>query len=631
MKLRLALALSILVTTSVFAQTDSQTNTQTTKPKATRSSAPVSRQLEDMKDAISAQQQQIQQLQQQISVRDQAIQQLQQQVTAAQTAAQQAQDTANAAVPKAEQLDKQYFDPLQHDVADLKTVTGNTANELQETQKRVAGLESPLAIHYKGITLTPGGFTAAETVWRQRATGSDINTPFNSINYDGSSSAHMSEFYGSGRQSRLSLLAQGKLDNSAMTGYVETDFLGTGITSNNNESNSYVMRFRQFWGQAATSSGWSFTGGQMWSLVTETKVGEDNRTEATPLTIDPQYTVGFSWARQYGFRVVKNFSNEFWAGFSVENSQETITAHGQSNNYLVGQSGNGGGLYNSGVTGCSSSLVTSGTPATVTGVTTTCTPAASYSYNPSPDFIGKLAFQPGFGGHYELFGVLTQFRDRIFPGATLATPTAAGAYNNGTWTGGGGANARWSLFQKHFDVGLHGLGGNGIGRYGTAGLADATVRPNGSLAPLNNYQGLLTLEYHNPHWDWYGNGGVEYAGRSEYLNAKGVPVGYGNILFANSGCGIETVPGTAYSLGFSPGGLGSCTGDTKDIWEGTLGFWYKPYNGPKGRLQMGLQYSYVTRQAWAGIGTKAPFPAPATANPNAIDNMFFTSFRYYLP
>ena len=36
----------------------------------------------------------------------------------------------------------------------------------------------------------------------------------------------------------------------------------------------------------------------MWSLVTETKKGVDNRTEALPMTIDPQYTVGFSWARQ---------------------------------------------------------------------------------------------------------------------------------------------------------------------------------------------------------------------------------------------------------------------------------------------------------------------------------------------
>ena len=82
MKRPLALALSVLITTSVVAQTDSANS----KPKAARhsSSTPVSKTLEDMKDAISAQQQQIQQLQQQIQSRDQAIQQLQQQVGQAQ-------------------------------------------------------------------------------------------------------------------------------------------------------------------------------------------------------------------------------------------------------------------------------------------------------------------------------------------------------------------------------------------------------------------------------------------------------------------------------------------------------------------------------------------------------------------
>jgi len=79
MKPRLALALSVLITTSIFAQTDSQSP----KPKSGRkssSAAPVSKQLEGMKDAISAQQQQIMQLQQQVQNRDQAIHAPQQQV-----------------------------------------------------------------------------------------------------------------------------------------------------------------------------------------------------------------------------------------------------------------------------------------------------------------------------------------------------------------------------------------------------------------------------------------------------------------------------------------------------------------------------------------------------------------------
>jgi hypothetical protein len=614
MKSQLALALSVFIATSVFAQTDSQTS----KPKTSHrsSSAPVSKQLEDMKDAISAQQQQIQQLQQQISTRDQAIQQLQSQVSAAQSAAQQAQQAANAAANSQSTASADQIGALQHDVTDLKTVSGNTVNELQETQKRVAGLESPLAIHYKGVTITPGGFMAAETVWRQHAEGADINTSFNSIPFSGSSQAHMSEFYGSGRQSRLSLLVQGKMDQTDLTGYVEADFLGAAVTSNNNQSNSYVLRQRQAWAQAALHNGWSFTGGQMWSLVTETKQGVDNRTEAVPMTIDPQYTVGFSWARQYGFRVSKDINNKVWLAFSVEDSQETVTTHGNTADFLFGSQGLASGLYNSSISACSTSTV-DGSPST------TCTNNANYSYNPSPDFIGKIVFQPGFG-HYEIFGIASQFRDRVFPDAGLATPSAAGAYNYATWTGGYGANVRWSVWQKHVDFGLHYLGGRGMGRYGTAGLADATVSPSGTVVPIQSNQGLATLEYHSQKWDWYTNAGVEGDSRTDFLNSKGKPVGYGSPLFSNAGCGVETLPGT--SAGFNPGALASCNGDARNIIEGTIGFWYKPYNGPKGRLQFGPQYSYVNKNTWSGIG--GPYSGPS---PNAIDNMFFTSFRYYLP
>jgi hypothetical protein len=142
------------------------------------------------------------------------------------------------------------------------------------------------------------------------------------------------------------MLAEGRLRDAKLSGYVETDFLSAGTTSNNNESNSYTLRQRQAWGQAALDSGWSVTGGQMWSLVTETKHGMDNRTEAVPMTIDPQYTVGFSWARQYGLRLVKNFDNKVWFGVSMENAQATVTSHNNGNNFLIGSAGAGGGLYN---------------------------------------------------------------------------------------------------------------------------------------------------------------------------------------------------------------------------------------------------------------------------------------------
>src|ERR1700726_1150042 len=140
------------------------------------------------------------------------------------------------------------------------------------------------------------------------------------------------------------MLAEGRLQNAKLSGYVEADFLSAAASSNNNQSNSYSFRQRQAWGQVAMDNGFTFTGGQMWSLVTETKHGMDNRTEALPMTIDPQYTVGFSWARQYGLRVSKNFGNKVWLAGAVEEAQTTLTAHGQNNNFLVGSFGITGGL-----------------------------------------------------------------------------------------------------------------------------------------------------------------------------------------------------------------------------------------------------------------------------------------------
>src|SRR5580700_11392253 len=362
MKHGMVLALSFALIGGAFAApapqaTTAGSSTSTRKKAVAKSSAPsVSNQLSEMKRAIDAQQQQILQLTNQLQSRDAVIQQLQQQVGQVQSAATQASQKADTAASQSAQ-EQQDVAAVRTDVTDIKQNATNAALSLQETQKNIqSSLENPVALHYKGITITPVGFLAAETVWRAHATGGDINTQFNAIPFDGAAQSHISEFFGTGRQSRIGFLAEGVLSNFTMRGYVEADFLSAGVTSNNNQSNSYTLRQRQAWGQAALNNGWTFTGGQMWSLVTETKKGEDNRSEALPMTIDPNYNVGFSWARQYGFRVVKDFSNKVWAGFAVENSQETITTHGNANNYLVGSQGLAGGLYNAAINGCSTTL-----------------------------------------------------------------------------------------------------------------------------------------------------------------------------------------------------------------------------------------------------------------------------------
>ncbi len=86
-------------------------------------------------------------------------------------------------------------------------VSTNTA-EMQQMRKDV---DTPAAIHYKGVTLVPGGFVAGESIWRQRAMNADIYTNFNATPYPGFGEAHTSEWVPSARQSRLSMLVSGKV------------------------------------------------------------------------------------------------------------------------------------------------------------------------------------------------------------------------------------------------------------------------------------------------------------------------------------------------------------------------------------------------------------------------------------
>jgi hypothetical protein len=352
----------------------------------------------------------------------------------------------------------------------------------------------------------------------------------------------------------------------------------------------------------------------MWSLVTETGHGLDNRTELPPMTIDPNYHVGFSWARQYGFRVTQNFGNKFFLGAAVENAQGLFSASGQAANFLLGSAGTSGGQYN---------------------------PTATYTFNRNPDFIFKAAAESGIA-HLELFGVVRSFRDRIFPGATAATPTSAGATNFSKTTAGIGANARLSLSKKRVVIGAHFLGGDGMGRYGASNLADVTVNPNGTLALLKSYQGLGTLEFHTNKLDVYFNGGSEFVGRHFAFNGKGAAVGYGAPTAVNTGCYVEPLPGSAGSTpgfsvpasGFQPSNPANCASVTRNLIEGTVGFWYRPYKGPKGTIQLGPQYSYLMRNTWEACGTAAllgPCVQSHFTEPHGGNNMFFTSFRYYIP
>ncbi len=558
--------------------------------------------LQELRDLIEAQSKQIQVQSEQLKEQQQQMQTLENQLTASGSAV-----MSNASLSAASASGA----PITSTAAPVPTGVMSSSVSAPPAAAQAgaaAPSDEPPSLRFKGITLTPGGYMAAETVWRNRAVGSDINTAFNNVPLPGQNQSHITEFNASGRQSRIAMLAQGKLSNVTIGGYYEGDFLSAGTTSNDNQSNSYTFRQRQFWGQAKFDSGWTITGGQMWSLVTETKTGVDNRTEATTQTIDAQYNVGFSWTRQYGLRVAKDFGNKFWLAAAVEEAQTTLTAHNQNNNFLVGSFGVTGGLYN---------------------------PVANYAFSTAPDFVVKAAFQPGWG-HYEIFGVLTTVRDRVFPNFASTTNPTAGAFNDTRNGGGIGANAR-ARFFKHVDLGVHFFGGDGIGRYGSVGLAQVTVRPDGTLVPIRNYQSLGTIEVFTNKLDVYMYFGDEYEARAAYATSPTTAVGYGSPLFTNRGCWTEPLPGAATSTatgvggaaGFVPGSLANCTNDTKHEMESTVGFWYRFYRGSKGTLQFGMQESYFLRYDWNGLGNTTG--VGTSGAPHGTDNMVFTSFRYVLP
>jgi len=601
------------LTTGVWAQTDESSRPAGEKNNsraAAQTQPPTAADFQTLKDAISAQQQQIQALQDELRRRDQAVKE--------------AQATATDAAAKA--------DALQSDVAGLKGASATSSNNpvlmnaalsLQDPsstsgpQPEVFNkqMESAITIRFRGINITPGGYAAAEFVRRSRALSADLPTPFNSLTMPGASQSRLSDFFGSGRQSKTTVYVDGRLGNVDLSSYVSADFLSSGVTSTSTSTNGYTFRLRQAWAQAKFQNGWSFLGGQNWSLVTENAKGiapDDDMgktNDARPKTVDPSYNVGFNFARQYGIRLTKSFGDKFAVAFALENPQATVTTHGNASNFLVGQPG-ASNSYNS---------------------------TATYSFNPAPDLIAKVAFDPGFG-HYEVFGLVDRFTDRIFPCVenfasvacgSLKAPSAALAFNRSKEGGGVGASARW-LFAKRLTFGLKGFGGSGIGRYAPGGLPDASINADGTVHLIKGYQGLGTLEWKGKKLDLYSYGGVEYANRSWGIDrtvpSKPVFVGYGAPGFTNTGCYSEAVPGSG---GFAPGSLSGCAGDTRALIEGTFGFWYRFYSGPKGSFRYGTQYSYVTRNTWVGVGG---LPAgSAGRQPNGLDSMVFSSFRYYLP
>jgi hypothetical protein len=264
--------------------------------------------------------------------------------------------------------------------------------------------------------------------------------------------------------------------------------------------------------------------------------------------------------------------------------------------------------------------------------------------------------------------------------AVVAKSSTAGYYVNSIVLGGFGASLRVPIIKDKLTFGAKGLYGPGMGRYGDSTLSDVTNDASGNLAPIHNGSGLFTLEANpTPRLTLYLNYGGDYAGRADFATkaltlsdptatfcetgvtaanastfcsakptaamfATGgswgshftaapaiAAVGYGSRYASVSPtCSAVGNPGLASgSVGYQPGGSG-CGNNTRNVQEMTGGYWYDIFKGDHGRLRQGIQFSYAVREGWSGTGTAGTLTSPLNGA-KGIDNMFWTSFRYYLP
>jgi hypothetical protein len=504
----------------------------------------------------------------------------------AQAAAAQAQASARAAQSSTESVAQNEQLAIDQIPADVDTA--------------VARLPKPRTDgwYFKGVKFTPGGFIAAESVYRTRFLGSDETVPFANIPYFGSSlhGAHTQEWRQTARQSRVTGLTEGDVNPDIhLSAYGEFDFLGAAQTANSNESNSYNLRIRALYTTADfKNEGLSLLAGQNWTLATLNDEGITPHNEVIPKTIDAQYTVGFVWARQPQLRLTEDFGNGVWVAVSAETPQTNSTGGNAAllpgvGSVTFNQPAQSGSLFNA---------------------------AVNYSFNHVPDVIGKVAWDDKVAGrhlHVEGFGIFRDFSDRVGTGCNSSGTNCTAFHNDDTAGGGGGFGVVGQIIPDFLDGQASGLFGRGLGRYGASQFSDVFVGADGALQGIREELLLGGLTLHaNKSIDIWGYFGAERAYASSYA-VGGVQGGYGDPLFSNlGGCEVASDP--------------ACNGDTQLVEEATLGLWDRAYSGEFGSFRLGLQYAYVRRDSFSGIVNSKPL---TFGQVQGDDNMIYTSIRYY--
>jgi len=493
----------------------------------------------------------------------------------------------------------------------------------------------PNAFYYKNVTITPGGFFEFAPFYRDHGIGADIATPFALIPYPNNPVAHAPEFRFSSRRSRFILQTDADLDDITHARmYLATDFLSDPQTGTLTQSSSWALRWRELYFKLdrqdfGADYASHFSLGQMYTLVSLNSRGTTPDTFLTPPVIDDQYMPGYTWARQVGLRWSQNFTKDFQVAYGAEQAYTSIPG------------GTTPGLaWNNTTAPIPFNLVT-GVPPYTTTLPAGYIPGAyvifpvsgslymnlnAITFTHVPDQIVKAAWDPDLWGHsvhVEGGGMLRQFEDRTFGGT------------HDVWGGSGFASVIVQVIPKWLDFQASGISGRGISRYGAANqsIPDVALQWTGGFSPIHERQVMIGLTAHlDKATDVYFFAGGEFAAANwgDYKYPKGLPYvpsnlyafGFGNPAFVNSGCNFEGTNTVAIAALPAVGGYGlpgACVGQTKDVRQATTGIWHNFYDGPAGKVRVGLQYAYTVRDSFQGIGGAY----------KGTDNMVFGSFRYY--
>jgi hypothetical protein len=508
----------------------------------------------------------------------------------------------------------------QSEIHALRAAVGETRTETRRTRRLVAERPAPTpapassapalpdgavpvfinankGLQYGSITITPGGFIAAESVYRSKANGGEIATAFGSIPFRNNPLAHTNEFRPTARQTRLAFLAEGAITPTMLVGgYAEFDFTGAAQTANSIQTNSYTPRIRNLYATLdANDYGMHVLAGQSWSLMTLNSRGITPRNEVLPPTIDSSQMPGSIYARQAQLRLTKDFDRKLWVSVSAEESQTTFAGACTTANAAGGLTP---AVANANIVGVNNIICGA---AETGGAFSSLT---NESLNHAPDVIGKVAYEARFGErdiHLEASGLYRNLYDRV----TYSNGTRANQNTTGYGVGGG---LIVPVIPRKVDFQINALYGRGIGRYGPASLSDTTFNANGSLKPIEEVIALTGVTVHaTPSIDLYAFGGIERGVRSfERIGAGGTFVGNGAPTGINdTGCNTEG---------------GTCNGTTKQVYQLTAGLWDKVYKGSFGELRAGLEYAYTQREI---------FNVPGLYEPKTYNHAVYTSLRFY--